>query len=69
MPVALILGLMDLLKIAVPAIQKEVNAGNVTIEQQKQVLDAYNDLRANLDQHFEGPEWDIEPDEIPPSPI
>lgn len=68
MPLPLILGLMELLKMAVPIIQKEVNAGNIPIEKQRELLDAYNDLRDNLDKYFDGPEWQIDPDEDQPVP-
>lgn len=68
MPIPLILGLMELLKMAVPIIQKEVNAGNIPVEKQRELLDAYNDLRDNLDKYFDGPEWQIDSDEDQPVP-
>lgn len=60
--VALALMALQLAKLAVPVLQDAFKSGDVTIEQQKEVLDAYNALSDDLDAAFSGPEWKIEPD-------
>lgn len=60
--IALALAALQLAKQAVPVLQNAFKSGDVTIEQQKEVLDAYNALSDDLDAAFSGPEWKIEPD-------
>lgn len=60
--VALALMALQLAKLAVPVLQDAFKSGEVTIERQKEVLDAYNALSDDLDAAFSGPEWKIDPD-------
>lgn len=54
--------LMTALEQLVPKIQGLVKSGDVTKEEQQQVRDRYNALRAAGDSAFTGPEWEIDPD-------
>lgn len=54
--------LLTALEALVPKIQELFKSGNVTKEEQQQVRDRYNALRAAGDSAFTGPEWEIEPD-------
>lgn len=52
------LALVDAL---LPELQKLQLKGEITVEQQEQVLARYHSLRARADGQFSGPEWQIDP--------
>ena len=60
--IALALAALQLAKQAIPVLEKLGQSGAITVEQQKEVLDAYNALKAAGDAAFTGDEWTIEPD-------
>lgn len=63
--IALALMAMQLAQQAVPVLQNAFQSGEISIEKQKEVLDAYNALSDNLDAAFSGPQWQIDPDPVP----
>lgn len=64
----IILGIIELLKWAVPEIEKDIAAGLIPVEKQQQVKDAFVDLADHLDEKFSAPEWQIDPDPKPATP-
>jgi hypothetical protein len=56
---ALINGSINLIETALPAIQQAVNNGQISVEQQAQLLARYNSLKAKADGQFSGPEWAV----------
>lgn len=67
----LALGVIQLAKQAIPAIEELFRKGEITKEQQQQVKTEYEALRDHLDDAFTGPAWQIEPDPVedPPAPV
>lgn len=53
--------LIDLALRVWPKVQERIAAGEVSKEEQAQLLAKYNELASNLDQHFSGPEWEVNP--------
>lgn len=58
----LAMGILKLARESIPIIQEQFKKGNITVDQQKAVLAAYNALIDAGETAFSGPEWDIEPD-------
>lgn len=63
--IAFALGLLNLLRIMGPKIAEAVKSGQVPVEKQKEIRAAYDSLTTDMDAHFTGPEWEIEPDDAP----
>jgi len=59
---------MSLIEQLIPIINDMRLSGQITAEQQRQVLDRYQSLKARADGQFSGPEWAIVPQSQIPNP-
>jgi hypothetical protein len=57
---------LALLQNLLPLLDGMVERGEITVEQQNKVRAAYNSLRNQSDGQFQGPHWQVEPDEPTP---
>ena len=57
---------LKLAKTLLPEIDRMFQAGEITVEQQKEAHDNYVSLKTLADGQFSGPHWQIDPD--PPAP-
>lgn len=63
---ALALALMDLLEELVPMIGERVKSGTVSAEDQANVLNKFESLKARAGGEFGGDHWRIDPDPLKP---
>ncbi len=50
---------MSLMEALVPQIRNLVSRGEITVEQQQELLKKYNSLKTQADGQFTGPEWEV----------
>lgn len=48
-----------LIEALIPQIAAMVGKGEISVEQQKAILDKYNSLKKSVEDGFTGPEWDL----------
>lgn len=54
-------GGIQLVEALLPLIQQLAQKGDISVDQQAQLLARYNSLKAKADGQFSGPEWQITP--------